>query len=322
MGIEHIESWLELPTSVLLSEAWRVRRQHFDSKVVFAVPGAKGYENEFYQNNREKFVNISLTGNDCVLNCEHCKKKLLGTMIHCLHPAELLTTIKDLIQSGCEGVLLSGGADQEGAVPLEPFLDAIEEIKRLGLRVIVHTGLAKEKTVADLKRVGVDQVLVDIIGDRETIRQVYHLDKEPEDYLEFLNLCKRYELDVAPHIVIGLQFGRITGEIEAIKMISQIQAKHIVLVILTPLSGTPMAEVIPPSVEECGRLIALARLCNPTSQLSLGCARPAGAKKPLLEQYALNAGVNVIAYPSAETINLAKEMGLMFHFTDHCCTLL
>lgn len=320
--MESIESWLELPTSVLLSEAWRSRRRYFENTVLFAAPGAKGYDNEFYQNKPEKFVTISLTGNECTLNCEHCGKKLLHSMVHCLRPHELLKTAKGIIESGCEGILLSGGADREGAVPLEPFLDTIAEIKDLGLKVIVHTGLARETTLAQLKKARVDQVLIDIIGDRETIQQVYHLDKEPEDYLEFLKVCKHYELEVAPHVVLGLHFGALKGEIEAIRMISQMHHNHIVLVVLTPMAGTSMAKVTPPTAEECGRLIALTRLANPTSYISLGCARPAGMEKNLLEQFALNAGVNAIAYPTAETISLAKEMGLTFHFTDHCCTLL
>lgn len=321
MGTEWMESWLEQPTRVLLSEAWRIRRQNFENRILFAAPSAKGYENEFYKNHPQKFVTISLTGNECALNCDHCGKKLLHSMVHCTEPAQLLTCVRNLQEVGCEGILLSGGADSEGAVPLDPFLEVIEEIKRLDLQVIVHTGLAKEETLKGLKQAGVDQVLIDIIGDKETIQKVYHLKKTPKDYFEFLMHCKKYNLEVAPHIVIGLQYGEIKGEMEALKIISQMQLKHIVFVILTPMQGTPMAKVIPPRVEECGRLIALARLRNPSSRISLGCARPAGIKKPLLEQYALNAGVNAIAYPSAETVSLAQEMGLEIDFSDVCCTL-
>ena len=41
----------------------------------------------------------------------------------------------------------------------------------------------------------------------------------------------------------------------------------------------------------------------------------------LIEQYALNAGVNAIAYPSTDTIVLAKEMELDTYFSDQCCAL-
>ncbi|MEA4901587.1 radical SAM protein [Desulfitobacterium sp.] len=315
------EAWLNLPTSVLLNEAWRLRRQYFSDRVFFSAPGAKAYENEYYRNQREDFVTISLTGNECALDCAHCRKKLLATMLNCSTPSDLLATVKHLRVSGCKGVLLSGGANKEGAVPVAPFFEAIKEITSWGVKVIVHTGLAEESTIDGLKEAGVEQVLFDVIGDQETIKEVYHLDKEPQDYLRVLELCQKYRLPVAPHIVIGLNYGQLAGEIEALKMISLVQPKYVVIVILTPMAGTPMAKVVPPSVEDCGRLIALARLTNPSAYLSLGCARPAGYQRPLLEQYALNAGVNAIAYPSPDTIGLAREMKLEAEFTSQCCTL-
>ncbi|MDN5345420.1 MAG: lipoyl synthase, partial [Clostridia bacterium] len=146
-------------------------------------------------------------------------------------------------------------------------------------------------------------------------------DYGPEAYGNFLKLCQQYDLEVAPHIVVGLHYGRLLGEIEALRMISSVQPRHLAIVILTPLRDTPMAGVTPPSIEDCGRLLALARLANPYAYLSLGCARPAGYQRPLLEQYALNAGVNAIAYPGPETITLAREMALAAEFSDRCCTL-
>ncbi|WP_338833250.1 Biotin synthase [Moorella humiferrea] len=315
------DTWLSLPTSILLNEAWRVRRQYFDNKIFFSAPGTKGYENEYYRNNRNRFVAISLTGTSCALNCDHCQKKLLHSMLSCTTPEKLLATAKELQAEGCQGILLSGGADKTGAVPLGPFMEAIKKIKTWGFKVIVHSGLVSEEIIAGLKQAGVDQVLVDVIGARETIRDVYHLDYGPEVYQSFLDLCQQYQLEVAPHIVVGLHYGRINGEVEALKIISNAQPRHVVVVVLTPLQGTPMARVTLPSVEKCGRIIALARLANPRAQLSLGCARPAGYERPLLEQFAINAGVNAIAYPSPETIRLAREMALEIEFNDWCCTL-
>lgn len=314
-------AWQSLPTSALLNEAWQVRRQNHDSSVVFASPGAKHYENEYHLNARERFVTISVTGTACSLSCQHCGKKLLETMVKCETPEALARAARDLRAAGCQGVLISGGADETGAVPLAPFLEAIKNLKAMGLKVLVHTGLAKEETLAGLKEAGVDQVLVDIIGAEETIRDVYHLDCRPEDYHEFLRLCQKYRLDVAPHIVIGLHFGQLVGELEALKMISAVKPARIVLVVLNPLKGTGMEAVPPPAAEECGRLIALARIANPTAFISLGCARPAGVRAGLIEQYALNAGVNAIAYPSPDTISLAEEMELNISFSDLCCTL-
>lgn len=315
------DTWLSLSTAELLDAAWQVRRDCFGSLLYFAVPGAKSFSNEYYCNQRERFPAISITGANCALNCEHCRGKLLGSMVSCPSPEELLATARKLKGHGCQGILVSGGADRTGAVPLMPFLEAIKEIKSWGFKVLVHTGLAPDAVLAGLKEAGVDQVLVDIIGDQETIRDVYHLDYGPEDYQHFLKACRRYQLPVAPHIVIGLRYGRIDGEIEALRIISSVQPKNVVIVVLVPINGTAMAGVVPPSAEDCGRIIALARLANPNAHLSLGCAKPAGHQRLLLERYALQAGINAIAYPSVETIALAEKMKLVAKFTDLCCTL-
>lgn len=314
-------AWQCLPTSVLLNEAWQVRRQNHDNSVIFASPGAKHYENEYHLNSREQFITISVTGTACALNCQHCGKKLLETMVKCDSPEALLSTARHLRATGCRGILLSGGADETGAVPLSPFLGAIKEVKDMGMKVLVHTGLATEDTLISLKEANIDQVLVDIIGAEETIREVYHLGCRPEDYRDFLRLCQKHSLNIAPHIVIGLHYGKMVGEIEALKMISAMQPTRIVFVVLNPLKGTGMETVAPPAAEECGRLIALARIANPSALLSLGCARPAGVRAALIEQLALNAGVNAVAYPSPDTISLAEEMELKIRFNDLCCTL-
>lgn len=73
--------------------------------------------------------------------------------------------------------------------------------------------------------------------------------------------------------------------------------------------------------ETIGRVAAVARLLNPAVPLTLGCARPPGRAKIEMEQRAVTAGVNSIAYPDPATVRLAGELGLRTAFVESCCTL-
>jgi len=236
-------------------------------------------------------------------------------------PDDLLTLGQRLVERGCEGVLISGGANADGTVPLKPHLPAIARLKEWGLRVLVHTGLLDRETAKGLKAASVDQVLFDVVGDAATIQQVFHLNRSPADYAEVLALLRDLEIPVAPHVVIGLHFGRLRGELAALEMIGRYGANVIVLVVLRPLPHTPMAGLPGVEPEAVGRLAAVARLLNPTIPLTLGCARPAGHAKIEIERWAVLAGINSIAYPDPATVRLARKLGLRTSFVESCCTL-
>ncbi|MBU0703538.1 MAG: radical SAM protein [Chloroflexi bacterium] len=309
------------PWEDLQAAAWEVRRTHHANDLTFAVPGAKRYETEHYRNTSHRFASISVTGQQCALQCEHCKGRLLAGMRNGSTPQDMLAVGERLIAQGCEGVLISGGADADGAVPLKPHLSAIAQLKEWGLRVIVHTGLLDRETAEGLKAAGVDQVLFDVIGDAATIREVLHLDRSPQDYAETLALLRELEIPVAPHVIAGLHFGQLRGELNALETIARVGADVVVLVVLRPLSRTPMADAPVIAPEAVGRLAAVARLLNPTTPLTLGCARPSGPAKIEMERRAVLAGVNSVAYPDPATVRLVKELGLRTSFVESCCTL-
>jgi len=171
-------------------------------------------------------------------------------------------------------------------------VEAIGYAKQMGLKVLVHGGLIQRGTAARLKEAGVDQVLMDVIGDENTIREVCHLDRKPGDYLQSMLYCRDTGLNIAPHIVIGLHFGQIRGERRALEMIREAGPETIVLVILAPACGTSMAGIQPPAMDEAARIIATARILNPATPITLGCARPPGNYKRRAETIAIDCGVN------------------------------
>jgi uncharacterized radical SAM superfamily protein len=310
-----------LPWEELQSAAWEVRCTHHPDNLTFAVPGAKRYETEHYHNTPHRFASISLTGHDCELMCDHCRGRLLAGMRPASTPDALLAQGRKLVEQGCEGVLISGGADADGAVPIKAHLSAIAQLKGWGLRVLVHTGLLDRQTAEGLKTAGVDQVLFDVIGDAPTIREVLHLDRSPDDYAETLAMLRELEIPVAPHVIAGLYFGQLRGELDALEMIRQVGAEVVVIVVLRPLSRTPMADLPPVAPEAVGRLAAVARLLHPTTPLTMGCARPSGTAKIEMERRSVLAGVNSVAYPDPATVRLADELGLRTSFIESCCTL-
>jgi uncharacterized radical SAM superfamily protein len=310
-----------LPWSEIREAAWNVRRRHFQDELALAVPGAKRYETEYYRNTPHRFASISLTGTHCELLCEHCQGRLLTGMLPAPDAPSLDALGSHLTAQGCEGVLISGGADRRGAVPLVDHLPAIRRLKERGLAVIVHTGLVGRETAVGLRDAGVDQVLFDVVGDESTIRDVLHLDRTPHDYAAALGLLRDVGLHVAPHIVIGLHFGELRGELAAMDAIREVGADVVVLVVLRPLPRTPMASTRPVAPDVVGQLAGVARILFPTTPLTLGCARPANRHKRTMERRAIEAGVNAVAYPDPSTVEMAAALGLRISFVESCCTL-
>ncbi len=267
-------------------------------------------------------MTLSVTGQHCALMCEHCGTKVLETMAVANSPARFQRVADNLLLQGAEGVLVSGGCLDDGSVPLERFVDDIARLKSQGLTVLVHTGLVKRSVARALKEAGVDQILLDIIGDDETIAQVYHLDKTTEAYRESLAILRQEGLKAIPHVIVGLHFGQLRGEFHALEMIRDEGCEQLVIVALMPLPGTHMATVPLTSGEDVGRVLASARIMMPNTPISLGCAKPAGPTKKQMEYYAVDVGVQSIAYPLPDTIRYAEEQGYDIHYHEKCCSLL
>jgi hypothetical protein len=235
---------------------------------------------------------------------------------------DLFSLAARLHQEGCEGLLVSGGSTRSGAVPLHSQLRHIRRIREeLGMRVIVHPGFASPKLAAGLAAAGVDGVMIDIIGSDATLRDVCHLDLTVADVERSLQLLTGSGLRVIPHIVLGLHYGRFLGEHRALEMLTRHAVSTLVLVVLTPLAGTPMAGVAPPGLDDVVDFFATARLALPGTAVNLGCARPPGAAKRQLDEAAIDLGLNGIAYPADGAIDYARSRGLRPRLFEHCCGL-
>ncbi len=244
-------------------------------------------------------------------------------MLKAENPNKLYELCRMLKLHGGTGCLISGGSLKDGSVPLYDFIPVIKQVREeLGLKVLVHTGLPHPETVKALADVGVDGILIDIIGSDETIRDVYNLDRRVEDFEESLAMLERYRLPTIPHLVVGLHYGRLLGEAEALKIISRYEIKALVIVVLMPFQGTDMEDIRPPSPYTVARIMAAARLILRDKPILLGCARPRGPYRSIIDVLGVKAGVNGIAYPSMEGYHAARDMGLEVELHEECCSLI
>ncbi len=317
-----IQDLKQLSLTELKTEAFRLRRLHFGNDLTFSVPGTVAYQDPTLPFRKDRFAAISITGTHCALHCEHCKGKLLGSMIPAHDPETFFQRIEELRLCGGLGVLISGGANQEGEVPLEQFIPSIKEIRRRApsFKIIVHTGLIKREVALGLKEAGINQILIDVIGDDQTIREVYHLNKKVEAYEETLWMLKEMGHRLAPHIIIGHHFGQIRGEWKALDIVTRVGVETIVLVVLKPLTAKNSFKI--PSLEDLSKVFATARILNPRVPIRMGCIRPAHPLKAGMEKGAIDSGVNTIAYPLQGTIDYAEELGLKTQFIEMCCSLI
>ncbi len=304
-------------------QAWNTGRARFGNRVHFYAPSIKRYETEGFRNSDEpRFIPVSITGSACKLKCEHCRSRILETMHAARSPEELLKLGSRLKQGGGEGLLISGGSREDGSVPLLEYAGALAALKQIGLTIAVHTGLVDGELAAALAAAGVDIAMLDMLGADETIHEVYHLDAVVDNFEQSLALLCQSGIRTAPHVVIGLHFGRIAGELRALEMIARHDVAALVLVVLTPQPGTPMQDVTPPPPEAVGDIMVAARELFPRAPVMLGCARPYGEHKRRTDELALRAGLNGIAYPAEGIIQSARRMGLEPVFSEQCCSLI
>lgn len=305
-------------------EAWDIARKNFGHDIHFYAPSIKSFEtSEFSNKGNCQFIPVSITGSYCELNCGHCSAGILKSMEPATTPDGLIKIAEERKTRGITGLLISGGSDKNGIVPLMDFLPAIKEIKeRLKIKVFVHTGLVDDKLAEGLKDAEADSVLIDIIGSEETIREVYHLKGiTTEDYEESLKSLQKYCLSISPHIVIGLHYGKIKGEFNAIRIIAKYKPSSLVFVVITPLHDTPMENISLPSIEQAGNIFLMARSILPETPIILGCERGFGRYKTELDIAAIKAGFNGIAFPSEGIVKMARGLGLNPQFSFLCCAM-
>ncbi len=290
-------------------------------RIHFYAPSFMYYKTSHYCSLPTAFPTISITGKDCALKCRHCGGIVLETMHPAVQPQQLYELCQKLKQEGAMGCLISGGCLPNGSVPIERFMEAISKIKqKLDLTVLVHTGTIDLKTAKALKTACVDAALIDIVGSDETIREIFGLNVTVQDYAHSLKALHDSGLAFVPHVIVGLHYGQLLGELNALKIVSDLKPSALVIIAFMPIRGTMMENIEPPKPLDIARTIATARAMFPETPLVLGCMRPKGKHRAATDVLALKAGVDAIAFPSEEVIRFAENAGSDISFSSFCCS--
>lgn len=275
-----------------LAQAWEVRTRRRPPVIVASRP--------------VDTLPVSVTGDACALDCAHCGGRYLKGM----------KPLQDLQPGSAPSLLISGGCDREGRVPIREVLPQLLPVLE-GRRTNWHLGAVDG---ADLQALGglLDVVSFDYVGDDRTLREVYGLDATVDDLdrrLERLSAVAR----VVPHVTIGLRGGELGHERPALERLQWHRFDALVFLVLIPTPGTRYAQARPPAPEAVAEILAEARLRFPEVSLQLGCMRPKGAYADALDPLAVRAGVDVIVNPARSAVVLAEEMGLTWETGYQCC---
>lgn len=322
--VRRVEAFSDLDLDPELLGAMEARGGVTPGGIHFYTPTFKSYQSsELSDCGRGAWPAVSITGSECKLQCDHCKAKILEPMIAATSPEALWETVSGLVQGGAGGMLLTGGSNHRDEVEYDAFYPTIRRIKDSfpHFRIAMHTALVDEAVAARMAASGIDAAMMDVIGAQDTITQVYHLKRPVADFEHALACLNRTSMKVVPHIVIGLHYGHLLGEWEALEMIRRNPPSALVLVVVMPMYAPAHRPFVTPNAHEIGRFFLDARRALPDTPILLGCARPPGAIKSLIDAYAVLAGINGMAHPSEGIVELAARLGRGVRVTPACCSI-
>ena len=257
-------------------------------------------------------IPVSVTGSACALDCAHCNR------VYLRHMRTLAEVAAPDALSAAASLLISGGCDARGRVPLMAHLETLRGLAA-NHRLNLHVGLIDEDEARALAPLA-EVVSFDVVGDRRAAREVYGLDVGLDDYMRTLDALRRH-VAVVPHVTIGLRGGQPSGEFAALDALAARDIERLVYIVLIPTAGTRYAQCEPPPLAYVADLLLETRLRLPRTDLIVGCMRPRGHYGRVLDLLALRAGVDALVNPSHLAVEEAAALGLEVTWGSVCCAL-
>lgn len=264
----------------------------------------------------KKYPAISITGNYCMLNCKYCEKHYLEGMLHATTPTQLYHVARNLYSQGARGLLLSGGFNREGFLPITSFIEIIKMIKNdFKMIISVHSGLVNKELASKMRESGVDIVDYQLIMDPIVIKEIQGLDKSPEDYIKSLEYLEKYgPPHIVPHIPLGLRYGSLFKEKEAVEILKDHNIELAVFLVFTPTKYTSMSTFKPPDEEILSDFFNYVQ--NLGKEIALGCMRPFSFKQNF-DEFLIKGGlISRIALPLK---NIIEKYGMKIVYA--CCSV-
>jgi len=255
-------------------------------------------------------LSVSLTDQNCEQNCAHCNGHYLKgmQMLAKLHTGDL---------TDYDAVLISGGSSKNGSVPVSQHIDSILRLPA-NLQINLHPGFQPVEPLLPLKE-RKPVVSFDLPGSDEVIRNIFKLPYSAEDYrMLFSSYAKHF--DTVPHICIGINRGKDSGEESTLDFLAEQSVKQAVFIIFRPTPGTELANAQPPELKRVCEVFNYARN-KLKSQLLLGCMRPAGTYRHDVDILAWLYGIRKIVQPHHDLINILKRHDVIINGYKNCCAL-
>lgn len=310
--------------AALVAEFERAAPRAVGREIRFSTPTFKAYSScELDGCGKNSFPAFSVTAGGCALDCDHCQAKILEPMLPATSPEMLERKVREMVASqDLQGFLLSGGSNKRNEIRYERYYPVIERLKRdyPQLRIAIHSALLDAPRARAMADAGVDTAMMDVIGAQETIERVYHLGRPVADFEATLEALCATTMEVVPHIVIGLHYGRILGEPVALDIVSRHRVHSLVLVVIMPFYAKP-GTFATPDTSEVGRIFLQARNRIPNQEVLLGCARPPGMHRRVTDAYAVMAGLDGIAFPADGAVAVAQAIGRPAAQQHACCSM-
>ncbi|PKL46288.1 MAG: radical SAM protein [Candidatus Riflebacteria bacterium HGW-Riflebacteria-2] len=255
-------------------------------------------------------LSVSLTDKSCEQNCAHCNG-------HYLKGMQALAKLQTDVLNDYDAVLISGGSSSKGAVPISQHIDRILALPEK-LQINLHPGFQPVERLLPLKRRH-PVVSFDLPGSDEVIRKIFKLKYHTEDYRQlYISYAKHF--DTVPHICIGINEGKNSGEESTLDFLAGQPVKQAVFIIFRPTPGTELAEAQPPELARVCEVFNYARN-RLKSQLLLGCMRPAGTYRRDVDILAWLYGIRKIVQPHHDLIKILKHHDIQINTYNNCCAL-
>jgi uncharacterized radical SAM superfamily protein len=290
-------------------EAERIlKMQGVDAAEFAATVRAKSRPKTFSAVYPKKTMAVSVTGKYCVLSCAHCGGHYLKNMV------DIADFDKEFASKRPRSILLSGGCNKEGAVPLATWC---KELASRGVRMNVHPGITSKDEAAILAH-NAQVISFDFVLDNLAIKEVFNGRWNRDDYIRTFRDLGKGSAKVVPHILIGLRKGKVFGEMEALKFLLDEGITKIIFIVFIPTQGTEWEGFSPPDIDDVARIVFYTRVARPEIEIVLGCMRPGGTYRRRLDTLLAKA-VDGIVLPHPSVIEIVEKAGLTVFEKEECC---
>ena len=275
-----VQALFALPLLDLVFRAQQVHRQHFDPNAI------------------QRSTLLSIKTGGCSEDCGYCSQSArydTGLERERLLPLDqVLDNARAARERGasrfCMGAAWRGPKDSD----LEPVLEMVREVKKLGLQTCVTLGMLKEGQAARLADAGLDYYNHNVDTAPEFYGQVITT-HSMQDRLDTLDKVRDAGINVCSGGIVGMGENRA----QRASMIAQLAnlptpPESVPINNLVPIPGTPMAAVDALDPFEFVRTIAAARITMPASYVRLSAGREQMSDE--LQTLCFMAGANSMFY--------------------------